>query len=102
MRLVLDKMSISIRPLYFLAEIQSSVEDRKFSLSGLSETHEIDSYLGLPSFVGRSRNKAFQFIKEKVWRKLNNWRTIFLSQAGKEILLKVVIHAIPTYCMSIF
>jgi len=67
-----------------------------------SRRQEIDSYLGLPSFVGRSRNKAFQFIKEKVWRKLNNWRTIFLSQAGKEILLKVVIHAIPTYCMSIF
>jgi len=39
----------------------------------------------------RSRNKAFQFIKEKVWRKLNNWRTVFLSQVGKEILQKAII-----------
>jgi hypothetical protein len=69
---------------------------------GLFETHGIDSYLGIPSFMGRSRNKAFQFIKEKVWRKLNYWKIVFLSQAGKEILLKAVIQAIPTYCMSIF
>jgi len=71
-------------------------------LSGLSETHGIDAYLGLPTFVGRSCNQAFQFSKEKVWNKLNNWKVNFLSQAGKEILLKAVIQAIPTYCMCIF
>jgi hypothetical protein len=37
-------------------------------LSGLSKTHRIDSYLGLPSFVGKSRSQAFQSIKEKVWK----------------------------------
>jgi hypothetical protein len=53
------------------------------NLSTLKETHGIDSYLGLPTFVGKSRNKTFQFIKEKVWNKLNNWKVKFLSQAGK-------------------
>jgi hypothetical protein len=71
-------------------------------LSGFSESHGIEAYLGLPTFVGRSRNQAFHFIKEKVWNKLNNWKINFLSQAGKEILLKAVIQAIPTYCMCIF
>jgi hypothetical protein len=37
-----------------------------------------------------------------VWKRLHDWKTKFLSQAGKEILLKAVIQAIPTYSMSIF
>jgi hypothetical protein len=37
-----------------------------------------------------------------VWKKISNWKTFFLSQAGKEILLKAVIQAIPTYCMGVF
>lgn len=71
-------------------------------LSGLKEAHKIDSYLGLPTFVSKARAQSFQFIKEKVSSKLNNWKVNFLSQAGKEVLLKAVIQAIPTYSMCIF
>jgi hypothetical protein len=61
------------------------------SLFGLTETHRIDSYLGLPSFVGKSRFQAFKSIKERVWNQINNWKVKFLSQAGKEVLLKAVV-----------
>jgi hypothetical protein len=33
---------------------------------------------------------------------MNNWKIKFLSQAGKEILLKAVVQAISTYCLSVF
>jgi hypothetical protein len=46
--------------------------------------------------------QAFQSIKERVGKKLSNWKVRFLSQAGNEILLKVVVQAIPTYGMSVF
>jgi hypothetical protein len=36
-----------------------------------------------------------------VWNRLNSWKVKFLSQAEKEILLKAVIQAIPTYSMSV-
>jgi hypothetical protein len=52
--------------------------------------------------VGRSRYKAFKSIKDKVWARLNDWKVKFLSQADKEILIKAIVQAIPTYSMSVF
>ena len=71
-------------------------------LSGLKATQKYEKYLGLSTFVGKSRSKAFKNIKDRVWDRLQNWKVKFLFQAGKEVLLKVVIQAIPTYCMSVF
>lgn len=34
--------------------------------------------------------------------KLEGWKEIFLSKAGKEILLKSMVQALPHYAMSIF
>jgi hypothetical protein len=52
--------------------------------------------------VGRSRYNSFRSIKDRVWNRLSDWKVKFLSQAGKEILIKAVVQAIPTYCMSVF
>lgn len=71
-------------------------------MSGLSEANRYDSYLGLPTLVGKSQVKAFKAIKEKVTRKLNNWKAKLLTLAGKEILLKAVVQVIPSYSMSVF
>ena len=62
--------------------------------------HEI--YLGLPSLVGRSKRNTFMELKEKLARKLAGWKEKLLSRAGKEILIKVVAQAVPTYTMSCF
>ncbi|KAL9668794.1 hypothetical protein QQ045_006334 [Rhodiola kirilowii] len=40
--------------------------------------------------------------KEKVWRRVQGWKERTLSIAGKEILIKAVIQAIPTYAMMCF
>jgi hypothetical protein len=71
-------------------------------LSGLEEANRYDSYLGLPTLVGKNRIHTFKNIKEKVARKLHNWKSRLLSLAGKEVLLKAVVQAIPTYSMSVF
>jgi hypothetical protein len=58
--------------------------------------------MGLPNLVGRSKMKTFESIQSRVRKKLDGWKEKFLSHAGKEILLKAVVQAIPTYNMGVF
>lgn len=61
-----------------------------------------EKYLGLPALMGRSKTKTFAEIHGSVSKKLGGWKEKFLSQVGKEVLLKAVVQAILTYCMSVF
>lgn len=59
-------------------------------------------YLGFPSFWGKSKAEAYSFIIEKTMCKLQGWKLKRLCQGGKEIMIKSVAQAIPTYAMSCF
>ena len=80
-------------------------EDTKALISDflqVLEVKEYENYLGLPAVVGRKRKASLNYIKERVWSKLEGWKEKLLCQAGREILLKVVLQAIPTFAMSCF
>ncbi|KAL2245810.1 UNVERIFIED_CONTAM: hypothetical protein Sindi_2849200 [Sesamum indicum] len=59
-------------------------------------------YLGLPSFVGQSKKELVEGIKDRVRRKMNSWATKKLSQAGRAVLIKLIVQVIPTYVMACF
>ena len=69
---------------------------------GVPKIKEYEKYLGLPTVVGRNRSASLNFIKKRVWGKIQGWKEKMLSQAGKEVLLKAVVQAIPTFAMSCF
>ena len=63
---------------------------------------QFESYLGLPTLIGRAKYHTFSFIKDRVWKKLQGWKGMMLSRAGKEVLVKAVAQSKPTYTMSVF
>ena len=69
---------------------------------GVNEIREYEKYLGLPDVVGRNKKESLNYIRERVWNKLQGWKKRLLSKAGKKVLLKAVVQAIPTFAMSCF
>ena len=69
---------------------------------GAEIVRQHEKYLGLPPLVGRGKRKAFSRIKDQVGREIAGWKGNLLSNAGREILIKAVAQATPTYTMSVF
>ena len=69
---------------------------------GVLEIKKYEKYLGLPAVVGRNKKASLNYIKDRVWGKLQRWKEKLLSQARKEVLLKAVVQAIPTFAMNCF
>lgn len=69
---------------------------------GLRAEGQGGKYLGLPTYIGLDRAKAFAYIKEKIWKRIVGWKERFLSKAAREILIKAIAQAIPTYAMACF
>ena len=78
------------------------VQEDIIQILGVPEIKQYEKYLDLPSFVGCKKKASFMYIKERVLSKLRGWREKLLSQAGREVLLKAAVQAIPTYSMSYF
>uniref|UniRef100_A0A803NSN9 Reverse transcriptase domain-containing protein n=1 Tax=Cannabis sativa TaxID=3483 RepID=A0A803NSN9_CANSA len=82
----------------------TSVSDRNVISQQLrmSIASEDSFYLGLPSTMTRKKTVVLGYLKERVQKKLQSWEGKFLSRAGKEILVKTVVQALPSYAMSVF
>ena len=69
---------------------------------GVKEVLHFKTYLRLPALIGRAKYHTFSYLKDRVWKKLQGWKGMLLSKAGKEVLVMAVAQSIPTYTMSSF
>ena len=93
----LEKSSV-----YFSSNTSEGQKGQILEALGVQEVDRFESYLSLPSLIGRAKYSTFSYLKDKIWKKLQGWKGMLLSRAGKEILIKAVAQSIPTYTMSVF
>ena len=92
-----EKMS-----LFFSRNTNKDIREEIKGRFGAQIIQKHERYLGLPTLVGKGKKKAFSRIKDQVGRKIACWKGNLLSNAGREILIKVVAQATTTYTMSCF
>lgn len=103
MNLLLASTSTMRRPPYSsVATPNKKHQLAILELAGVKAFGTFDKYHGLPSYVRRNKQKAVSLVLDRIKSKVSNWKTNMLSQGGKEILLKSMLRAIPTYSMGIF
>ncbi|KAM6568954.1 hypothetical protein CsatB_016939 [Cannabis sativa] len=87
---------------FFSKNTSEAIRDRLCGVMGLSAASNDSFYLGLPCIMGRNKNAILGFLKDKMRKRIFSWETKFLSKAGKEVLIKSVAQALPSYAMSVF
>lgn len=65
---------------------QQDIKDIFAVQNDLSESN----YLGLPSLIGRSKKRVFNFLKERLLQRIQSWCSKLLSKAGKIVLIKKI------------
>ncbi|KAL0006736.1 hypothetical protein SO802_008238 [Lithocarpus litseifolius] len=97
-----QKLNKEKTSLYFSKNTDRGVQEQVKQKFGAEIICHHEKYLGLPPLVGRGKRKAFNRIKDQVGRKIARWKGKLLSNAGREVLIKAVAQATPTYTMSVF
>ncbi|XP_048608917.1 uncharacterized protein LOC106394319 [Brassica napus] len=69
---------------------------------GIQNEGGMGTYLGIPEDISGSKCKLFAFLKDKLMHRVNGWTGRWLSKGGKEVLIKSILLALPTYVMSTF
>lgn len=88
--------------MFFSANV---IEYNKITLCRQLQIREADDnskYLGLPNILGRNKTVVFRYLKERVKASISNWNEKNLSQPSKQILIKMVVQALPSFAMNVF
>uniref|UniRef100_A0A803PJ47 Reverse transcriptase domain-containing protein n=1 Tax=Cannabis sativa TaxID=3483 RepID=A0A803PJ47_CANSA len=97
-----QKVNVAKSSIFFSANIDDGMRDRIMRITGMVQVDENSTYLGLPSTMGRNKSAVLGFLKDRVRKRVESWDAKMLSRAGKEILIKTVTQALPSYAMSVF
>lgn len=97
-----QKVNIDKSGISFSSRFDHRFRPPILSILGFVKVNMHEKYLGLPTIFDKSKKISFSFIGDRVWNKLQGWKEKLLTRANKEVLIKSVVQAIPTFAMSCF
>ncbi|KAI5405235.1 hypothetical protein KIW84_052132 [Lathyrus oleraceus] len=96
-----QEINITKSEVFFSGNISNLAKEDLASIMRVRHMMGTEKYSGLPLMIGRSKKATFSYIKDRIWKRINSWSGPSLSKAGKEVMIKSVRQAIPSYIMSI-
>ena len=81
--------------------VASLKTDLKRSLD-INQEGGMGMYLRLPEKICGSKKQVFSFVQERLNDSTNSWSSKLLSKGGKEVKIKSIAQAVPTYVMSCY
>ena len=95
-------INLSKSSITFGNKVLPGVRTRMRNILGIHNEGGIGKYLGLPEQFGSKKGEMFAYIVEMVKAVTQSWKQKYLSQGGKEVLLKAIAMAMPIFSMNIF
>ncbi|KAM2345316.1 hypothetical protein ACFXTH_009215 [Malus domestica] len=95
-------VNLSKSSIFFGSKTSNRVRMKIGRTMGIQCKSGFGRYLGLQSDFGHSKRVVFEEVRDRLESRLAGWAEQFLSQAGKEVLVKAVAMAMPNYAMSCF
>lgn len=97
-----QKVNFQKSSIFFSTNVIQSKRENLCHMLQMSEASTNTTYLGLSNMMGRSKSATLGFLKDRVRKTVQNWDGRWISQAGREVLVKSVAQALPTYVMFVF
>ncbi|KAM1385218.1 hypothetical protein PS2_031366 [Malus domestica] len=97
-----QEINLSKSLIFFGTSTSKMTKKRIGNTLGIPSKDGFGKYLGLQADFGLSKKAVFEEIRDKIEARLAGWLEQFLSQAGKEVLVKAVAMALPNFAMSCF
>ena len=88
--------------LLFGKRINANIRQEIKDALGIQNEGGMGTYLGILEDISGSKCKLFAFLKDKLMHRVNGWTGRWFSKGGKEVLIKSILLALPTYVMSTF
>jgi len=55
---------------------------------GVKQVMGTSKYLGFPDMIGRRKKTTFKYMQDQIWNRIVSWKSLYLSLAGREVLIK--------------
>ena len=93
-------MSATKSRIWFSPRIPSRIKDQVVGIFGIPTTDRIGTYLRTPIFTTCGTTNSYQFLVDKIQKRIEGWQAKYLSMISQATLIKETATSIPIYAMQ--
>ncbi|CAA0841284.1 Unknown protein, partial [Striga hermonthica] len=92
-----QKVNTTKSSIFFSKNTNAATQREACAIFPRIQVQKSSRYLGMPLGIGKLKKEVFSFVTEAVRKRVISWKNKFLFAAGKEVLIKSVLNALPLF-----